>query len=204
MSFHGAPDEVLTISTARDAASRASSAVNEPVIGYRAWLVEAGSGRYQLTGVLAPIPWAGAPNAWTAAVCRPEPGTASPVVPHARADVPHPDCTCGLYAYHILAVGGYDDRLVPPDGEDFGIVWGAVVGAGRVLTYGTGWRAQFARPVAMLEGSGAERHVRGVAQQLGIPVVSKSGLTRVAAEFGRPARVLAGSRGWLQLSQGDF
>jgi hypothetical protein len=191
MSFHGAPDEVLTIPTARDAGVATSFAAKEPMIGYRAWLVEPRCDGFELRGVLAPVRWASTPNAWTAAVCRPEAGTGSPLVRHDQVDVPHPDCTCGLHAYHSLSIGGYDDRLVPAVGWDVGIVWGAVVGAGRVLTYGDGWRAQFARPVAMLQGSGLESHVRGVARQLGIPVVSKSGIARVAVEFGRPGRILA-------------
>jgi len=43
----------------------------------------------------------------------------------------------------------------------------------------------------MVLGSGVERHVRGIAQRFGIPVVSKSDIARVAAEFGRPGTMLA-------------
>jgi hypothetical protein len=190
MSFLGAPDRVLTIPTARDAGAGASIAMYEPVLGYRAWLVERGSDEFRLRGVMVPAEWAGAPGDWTAAVCRPPAGGGSRVVRHDPACVPHPDCTCGLYAYDSLSSGGYDDRLGQAYGAEAGIVWGAVVGAGRVLAYRGGWRAQFARPVAMVQGSGAQRLVRGVAQQLGIPAVSASDLERVAAEFGRSPRIL--------------
>ena len=37
MQFTGAPVEMLTIPTAREASVAASFALNEPVLGYRAW-----------------------------------------------------------------------------------------------------------------------------------------------------------------------
>lgn len=108
------------------------------------------------------------------------------LVRHDQTSVPHPECTCGLYAYHSLSIGGYDGRLLQPDSAGIGLVWGAVVGAGRVLVYQDGWRAQFARPVAILQGSGSQRHVRGLSDQLGILTVSSSDIVHMAAEFGRP------------------
>ncbi|HYW26848.1 MAG TPA: hypothetical protein VE953_21950 [Terriglobales bacterium] len=191
MSFQGAPDRVLTIPTAPDAGAGANFPMNEPVLGYRAWLVERGRHGCRLRGVMVPAEWAGAPCTWTAAVCAPPAGSASRMVRHDPACVPHPDCTCGLYAYDSLSSGGYDERLGQAYGAEVGIVWGAVVGAGRVLAYRDSWRAQFARPVAMLQGSGDDRDVRGVAEQLGVPAVPMSGIHRVAAEFGRSAMVLA-------------
>ena len=194
MNFQGAPDEVLTIHTARDASAGASLDMNEPVVGYRAWLIEPGCDGYQLYSMLASGQWAMTPGAWTGAVCRPQVGSGSPLVPHDQTSVPHPDCTCGLYASHSLSVGGYDGRLVQPDSAEIGIVWGAVVGAGRVLVYPDGWRAQFARPVAILQGSGSERHVRGLSDRLGIPTAPSSHIVRLAAEFGWPWRTVAIAR----------
>jgi hypothetical protein len=184
MTFTGVPEELLTIPTARDTGAPASFAMNEPVLGYRAWLVRPSCDGYQLRSILVPMRWAAEPGAWTCARCRP--GAAGGPVPQDSTAMPHPDCPCGLYAYHSLAAGGYDERMVREDGGDLGIVWGAVAGAGRVLVYRDGWRAQFARPVAIVDGSGSRRDVLGVAGQLGIPVVSSSGVARVAAEFGRP------------------
>jgi hypothetical protein len=189
--FQGAPEEVLTISTARDARDGSSSAINEPVLGYRAWLVESGCDGYQLRGVLEAARWASTPSAWTSAVCRVHAGDGPGRVWHDQTCVPHPDCTCGLYAYHSLSIGGYDQRFAQPLGAAVGIVWGAVIGAGRVLVYEDGWRAQLARPVALLQGSGSERDVRGAANRLGIPVVPNSDIARVAAEFGRSRRLVA-------------
>jgi len=194
MNLQGAPDEVLTIAAARDASAGASFAMNEPVLGYRAWLIEPTCDGYQLCSVLSSAQWASTPGAWTAAACRPQAGSGSPNVRHDQTSVPHPDCTCGIYAYHSLSIGGYDGRLVQPDSAEIGIVWGAVVGAGRVLVYQDGWRAQFARPVAILQGSGSERHLRGLSDRLGIPTVPSSDIVRLAAEFGRPWRTLATPR----------
>lgn len=194
MNFQGAPDEVLTIPTARDASAGASFVTNEPVVGYRAWLIEPGCDGYQLCSVLASAEWAMTPGAWTGAVCRPQVPNGSAPVRHDHTSVPHPDCTCGIYAYHSLSIGGYDGRLVQPDSAEIGIVWGAVVGAGRVLVYPDGWRAQFARPVAILQGSGSERHVRGLSDRLGIPIAPSSNIVCRATEFGWPWRTVAIAR----------
>ena len=56
------------------------------------------------------------------------------------------------------------------------------------------WRAQWARPVAMIKGSGLERHVHGVADRLGVPVTASTRVEGLAMEFGqdrtRPMRPL--------------
>jgi hypothetical protein len=178
--------------------------MSEPILGYRCWLVDHAGDRLRLRGVLAPSPWATAPGAWTEASCTPLDG-----VDAGRSDgnhqvgVPHPECTCGLHAYHSLSAAGIEGGIatVPAQLQDVGLVWGAVIGAGRVLVYGDGWRARYARPVAVLRGSGFERHVRGVAEQLAIPVVPSARIERVAAEFGRTHRARSGrspgyGQGW--------
>ena len=191
MNLQGAPDEVLTIAAGRDGSAGASFAMNEPVLGYRAWLIERRCDGYRLRSVLSSAQWASTPGGWTVAECRPQAGGGSPLVWHDQASVPHQNCTCGLYAYHSLSIGGYDARLVQPDSAEIGIVWGAVVGAGQVLVYRDGWRAQFARPVAILQGSGSERHVRGAADGLGIATVPSWDIVRRAAEIGRQWREVA-------------
>ena len=132
--------------------------------------------------------WADTPGAWTRAVCRPPAGIGSPHTPHDKATVPQLDCTCGLYAYHSLSLGGYDGRLAQTDTADLRIVWGAVAGTGRVLAYRDGWRAEFARPVAILHESRPDAQLRGMADQLDIPLVSSSEMERAASECWRPWR----------------
>ncbi|HYW27141.1 MAG TPA: hypothetical protein VE953_23425 [Terriglobales bacterium] len=188
MNVHGAPEEVLAIPTARDTGAEASSAMNEPVLGCRAWLVERGRDGYRFWSVLVPARWADASGAWTRAVCRPQAGIGSPHTPHDDATVPELDCTCGLYAYRSLSLGGYDGRLAQADDTDLRIVWGAVAGTGRVLANRDGWRAQFARPVAILRESRPDAQLRAMADQLGIPLVSSSEMERVASQGWRPWR----------------
>jgi hypothetical protein len=185
MNFQGAPNERLTIPLARAAWGEADFASSQPLLGYRAWLIERTCDGYELCSVVTPAQWAGTPGGWTEAVCNAKAESGFAVVRHDQTIVPHLDCTCGLYAYHSLSIGGYDERVLQQDSVEIGLVWGAVVGAGRVLVYQDGWRAQFARPVAILQGSGAERHVRGAADRLAIPSSPSSDIERLAAYFGR-------------------
>jgi len=164
-------------------------ASNQPIVGYRCWLVEPVEDGYRLSGVLVPAPWAAAPGAWTEAACLP---SGESIMAHSsrhpRFRVPDRDCSCGLHAYHSLAIGGFEfgpeqSRLWD---EPLGIVWGVVAGAGRTVISEDGWRAQLARPVAMVSGSGRESHVRGVSEQLGIPIARHPDIGRLAVEFGQP------------------
>jgi len=194
MNFHGAPEEVLAIHAAPSTAAIARDEVKEPVLGCRAWLVQQRRDGYQFWSVLVRAGWAATPGAWTSAACRPQAGVGSRHTPHDEATVPQPDCTCGLYAYRSLSIGGYDGRLAQADSADLRIVWGAVAGAGRVLAYRDGWRAQYARPVAILRESGSDSQLREMADQLGIPLVSSGDLEPVPTELGRPWRTSAARR----------
>ena len=184
MSFHGAPSEFLTLPDLGARIPALSETVIYPRIGYRCWLVEDRHDRYALCGVLTQIEWADRPGAWTRAFCSRLPVESPGGSRDHREDIPHPCCTCGLYAYHGLSEGGYDNLVDVPEGPGFEVVWGAVVAAGRMLVYEEGWRAQYARPVALLQRPGSGPRVRGVADQLGIPVVPRAGIAHVAAEFG--------------------
>jgi len=191
MSFQGIPGEVLTVAGPDDPGPASDGTMSEPLIGYRCWLVEDRPGGPQLCGVLTQIEWADRPGAWTRAFCSRLPVAVRRGTRDHSEEVPHAYCTCGLYAYHGLSGEGYDDLVEVPKGPGFEVVWGAVVAAGRVLAYEEGWRAQYARPVALLQRSDSGPRVRGVADQLGIPVVPLAGIAHVAAEFGVAWRVAA-------------
>jgi hypothetical protein len=161
--------------------------VKHPILGYRCWVADIVGGGVRLRGVLAPTHWKTAAGAWTEAVCTPPEGDGPASSGCAGENaVPRRDCSCGLHAYHSLRAAGMDGhaRGLYPKRFDDRLVWGAAIGAGRVLVYDDGWRAQYARPVALLSGSGFVHHLRGVAEQLGIPVVGACHIARVAAEFG--------------------
>ncbi len=58
-------------------------------------------------------------------------------------EAPHRDCRCGYAAWYSLPE---EPELPAPEA-----VWGAVVAWGRIVECESGFRAQFARPVALLE-----------------------------------------------------
>ncbi len=58
-------------------------------------------------------------------------------------EAPDPQCRCGYYAYYELPE--------EPDMPAPEAVWGAVVAWGRIVECERGFRAQYARPVAMLD-----------------------------------------------------
>jgi preprotein translocase subunit YajC len=109
-----------------------------PLVGYRVW-------RWNATGLksLNGEPWL--PGRVLTAGCRAAmPGT---IVGYARAvhsahELPHPDCTCGVYAAKTiehLRQFGYEGRGI--HGEVY--LWGNVV------EHKLGWRAQFAYPKSL-------------------------------------------------------
>lgn len=57
-------------------------------------------------------------------------------------EAPHRDCNCGIAAYYSLPE---EPDLPAPDA-----VWGLVVAWGRIVECERGFRAQYARPVALL------------------------------------------------------
>ena len=83
------------------------------------------------------------------------------------ADGPAPtfDCTCGIYATRRLRDPGSAWRSGPQYANH---VIGAVALWGRVVEHEWGYRAQHARPVALLEGFG----VRTLADVYDVPVLS--------------------------------
>jgi hypothetical protein len=138
----------------------------EPVatayVGFRHWNVEDGRlfsiGRHPLTdvdcpsgaGALGRIEWP--VSGLTALPCRDGPAPAF-------------DCSCGVYATSDLRDPGAAWRSGPHYERH---MIGAVALWGRVVEHETGYRAQHARPIALLEGYGAQR----VADLYGVPLLS--------------------------------
>lgn len=107
--------------------------------GIRAWRVD---DRGILYGAGRGSDWRWAPGGEaTVACCEatvdcPESGSHSP---------PDPDCGCGLYGVHLGAAGEY----VPEPGLQ-PLACGVIEAWGRVELHEDGFRAEFARPVALL------------------------------------------------------
>ncbi len=147
----------------------------EPLVGYRAWRLEAG-------GKL--VPWsAGREGTWVpgvnTAACRFDPRARD----HAP---PGPRCTCGLYAVADAA-----DRRLRPASEAVG----AIVAWGDVEVHRTGFRAQHAAIVALAlptTGSAGHRHrLRTAAAHYGVPLIAPDALAAAALEHGRPVEFSA-------------
>ncbi len=117
-----------------------------PLVGFRRWGVRR-SGLYSgifVAGRFVPTP------ARTMVAPRVTPMPWPPGATHVAKcwalrghEAPFGACNCGLSAYYELPE---DPDLSAPEA-----VWGAVVAWGRVVECETGWRAQFARPVGLLD-----------------------------------------------------
>jgi hypothetical protein len=97
-------------------------------------------------------------------------------------DAPHASCSCGYSAYYALP----DEPALPaPEAA-----WGAVVAWGRVVECERGFRAEFARPLALLDrGSPLDRREGGqrlarAAERYGIPLLDAGELVAYAAWHG--------------------
>jgi hypothetical protein len=109
-----------------------------PVVGYRVWRWTA-TGLHSLNGE----PWVA--DRPLEARCRAAvPGTivCREQAVHGAHELPHPDCTCGVYAaksIEHLRQFGYEDRGIHGEVD----LWGTVV------EHKLGWRAQFAYPKSL-------------------------------------------------------
>lgn len=142
---------------ARDRAVTDPLALAEPAIGFRRWRVEG-----ETLVALGGERW---PAGDVRAVCRT--GSAHPA--------PEDGCGCGLYAWHE----------VPDDVEPNNYVLGAVVGWGRLLVHEDGFRAEYARPIALALRTPEQRGSRApIAARYGLPVLDPAQLAAFAGEFG--------------------
>jgi hypothetical protein len=148
-----------------------------PVVGFRKWRVTGD----HLSSPYVPLRWE---RAVVSARCYPANrslvfGQGWLDEPHAA---PHPDCRCGVYAYHRLPRSG----PVPDPGRAFGVVavWG------RIEVHAEGVRAQHAAIRALgfwpeLGGVHARR-MSAIARGLGVDLVEHVRLPEMAREHGSP------------------
>jgi hypothetical protein len=146
----------------RSSASAVPDGVS-PLVGYREWsLRRIGDPSPELFSLFHPTVWPG-DRPLTAICLRPMtwPYRAGP----GHRDVPDDACECGIYAY------------LRPDFETLHgargpKVRGIVVGWGRYVLGSSGWRAQHARLVALLEHPEHPEALRRIATRFGVPVVA--------------------------------
>jgi hypothetical protein len=153
-----------------------------PVVGFRAWRVANGR-------LLSPY----VPCRWEGRTMRAECYDANRVLlrgegwldsPH---ESPHPDCRCGIYAYHTPGKRTY-----------FGESWwcsGLVSVWGQLEVHADGLRAQFARVEALSEPEDADGRLQAaiadIAARLGVPLAEEDDLPLLAEKLGGtvPARL---------------
>lgn len=108
-------------------------------------------------------------------------------MPNAHHPVPNLSCECGLYALSTPA-----EAVRRAAGQLASVfaacrqpqpVLGAVVGWGRVVQHGRqGWRAEYARPIALLNMG--EPLCKQAALRYSLPLVSMRGLCVLPLEYG--------------------
>ncbi len=120
--------------------------VAEPLVGFRQWGSRRGklfsgifvSGRFVPNPALQHVAPRAVPSPWP-----PDADRVAKCFAIRGHEAPHRDCRCGYAAWYELPE---EPELPAPDA-----VWGAVVAWGRIVECETGFRAQFARPIALLE-----------------------------------------------------
>jgi len=120
--------------------------VAEPIAGFRHWGVRRGrlfsgifvAGRFVPNPALSLVAPRAVPSPWPTTQDR-----AAKCFALRGHEAPYRDCNCGYAAYYALPEA--------PDLPAAQAVWGAVVAWGRIIECERGFRAQYARPVALLD-----------------------------------------------------
>jgi hypothetical protein len=160
-----------------------------PAIGFRVWRIDE-----MLTGPRLASPHRHAawlPGVPLKAECKDESGALALAHPHRKqpgVSPPIEGCTCGIYAYHEA-----DDMV---DALTSRLVGGAVVAWGRITIHQEGFRAEFARPLAlcyqqMLVAGSTALSLARVADVYRLPMIDAGHIAVFAAEFGESYLPLA-------------
>lgn len=141
----------------------AAPLVPGPVYGLRTWAAVGAQGQERLAGPRQETPWP-VGGAWLEARCE---------QPHAA---PAPDCECGIHAWHPTRSGA---RRVLASWRE---VAGVVEAEGAIEVHQDGFRAERARPYALLVGPHANtRLVRRLADAYGVDAVGVDGPDAIVA-----------------------
>lgn len=158
--------------------------VAQPLVGFRQWGSRQGglysgifvAGRFVPNPALSLVAPRTPPSPWPKGGARPAKCFA--IRGH---EAPHSDCRCGYAGLYALP----DEPDLPAPET----VWGAVVAWGRIVEGERGFRAQFARPVALLDCENPldRRKVRRVAraaESYEIPLLERDELIAYAGWHG--------------------
>jgi hypothetical protein len=162
--------------------------IAQPLVGFRRWGARRGglfsgifvAGRFVPNPALAMIAPRALPSPWPTDHDR-----RAKCFALAGHDAPHRSCGCGFSAYYALP----DEPDLPAPEA----VWGAVVAWGRVVECERGFRAEYARPVALLEPSSQRdrgeggRRLERAAESYRIPLLGRDELVAYAGWHGELA-----------------
>ncbi|MDQ4048121.1 MAG: hypothetical protein M3131_01870 [Actinomycetota bacterium] len=157
--------------------------VAEPLVGFRHWGSRRGglysgifvAGRFVPNPALSMIAPRALPSPWPT-----DDDRAAKCFAVRGHEAPHRDCRCGYAAYYALP----EEPELPARQA----VWGVIVSWGRVVECRRGFRAQYARPVALLDcenpldPKGKSRRL--AAERYGIPLLPRDELLAYAAWHG--------------------
>lgn len=178
------------------------SQLDEPIAAFRVWRlrvpVKGGTSEPELLSPLTSVKWGNGET--VRAVCKPFGNWSDP---HTAAAAPQWDCTCGIYGSREL------ESAKELCAYAHGAVYGVVVMWGRVIVCEMGYRAEFARPVALCaepswntytyggdERSYAQKHafkkyarnLNRLAENYGLPRLDDKALIRAALDAGTAIR----------------
>ena len=159
--------------------------VAEPIVGFRRWGAVRGSlysgifvaGRFVPNPALGMIAPRARPVPWPTTEDR----VAKCFLLRGH-DAPDRDCNCGFAAYYELPA---EPELPAPEA-----VWGVIAAWGRVIECERGFRAQYARPIALLELPNPDdyrekrRRAANAADAYGIPLLGRAELLAYAGWHG--------------------
>ncbi len=158
--------------------------VAEPLVGFRHWGARRGrlysgifvAGRFVPNPALAMVAPRAVPSPW------PTQGSRVAKCFAVRGhEAPYRDCRCGFAAYYALP-----EKPALPAPE---AVWGAIVAWGRIIECERGFRAQYARPLALLECHNpldmkTRKRPAVAAEEYGIPLLAREDLIAYAGWHG--------------------
>jgi len=168
--------------------------VAEPLVGFRRWGCMRGglysgifvAGRFVPNPALGMVAPRAAQSPWPTDYDRPAKCFAL------RGHIaPFSECNCGWAAYYELPA---EPELPAPE-----CVWGAIVAWGTIIECETGFRAGFARPLALLDRKHPDdlrekgRRAANAAEAYGIPLLEHGELLAYAQWHGEVRQLASGS-----------
>ena len=156
----------------------------EPLAGFRWWGARRGrlysgifvAGRFVPNPALSLVAPRATPSPWPTSADR-----VAKCFAVRGHEAPYRDCRCGYAAYYALPE--------EPDLPAAEAVWGAVVAWGRIIECERGFRAQYARPIALLDSENPfdrrkKKRSALAAEEYAIPLLQRDELVAYASWHG--------------------